>query len=404
MTRAGLGSLVLGAVLVAAGAALVWPAMVVVGAGALLLVAAAVVWVVRPPSVRIERQIHPTRVPKGMPAIAHLQLANVGRSRLPVTVAQQPYGDGVVRTVLPELRGGERGVRTYRLPTARRGVFDVGPVEVGRGDPFGLLRVTRRFGEVERLWVHPRVLPLLPLPSGVTRNLEGPSSDTAPEGDITFHRLREYVTGDDLRMIHWKSTARTGRLMVRHNVDTSQPYTVVLLDLNPVLHTTSSVETAVDVAASVVVASARQNAAVQLRCSTGERVGGPGDRSPQPIVDWLTEVKPAGGDLERELVRLRQHRGGTALVVVTGAIRDGSLAALPALRRRFRRVVVVSITDVPRPPVRLPGVTVIEATDGDQFAAAWNLAARRPGSPAAGAVPAAGAAAAPPPPSVRRQA
>ncbi|MDA8070586.1 MAG: DUF58 domain-containing protein [Actinomycetota bacterium] len=375
MTRAGVGALVVGGVLVALGAVLVWPALVVLGSGALVATAVALGWVLRPPALQIDRQIHPDRVPKGAPALVYLDVTNTGRAKVPVTVALQPYGDAIVRAVLPELRGGERGVRTYRLPTSRRGVFEVGPLEVARSDPFELLRVVRRFGEPTELWVYPRILPLAPLPSGVTRNLEGPSSDTAPEGDITFHRLREYVTGDDLRMIHWKSTARTGRLMVRHNIDTSQPYTVVLVDLDPQVYSADSFETAVDVAASVVTASARGNAAVQLCLGTGERVGGPGERSVRPLVDRLTTVDadPAS-DVGRELVRLRRHRGGTALVVVTGAVPPGMLPALSALRSRFRRVVLVPVGDAAHPE-RVPGVTVVAAPEGERFAAAWNMGA-----------------------------
>lgn len=377
MTRAGLGALVAGVVLVVVGWVLVWPTLVILGAGALVLVVAAAAWVVRPPSLHIERQIHPDRVPKSTPATALLHLSNTGRRRVPVTVAVQPVASTAVRAVLPELRPGASGVRTYSLPTDRRGVFDVGPLEVTRSDPFGLFRVTRRFGHTEQLWVYPRLLPLVPLPSGVTRNLEGPSSDTAPEGDITFHRLREYVTGDDLRMIHWKSTARSGRLMVRHNVDTSLPYTVVLLDLHPAVYSMQHFETAVDAAASVVTCSARGNAAVQLWLGTGEHVGGPGDRTVRPMVDRLTEVETdTTSDLVRELLRLRRHRGATALVVVTGVLRPETAPAVATLRNRFRRVVLMSVADpAVRATARLPGVTTLEVPDSDHLAAAWNLQA-----------------------------
>lgn len=388
MTKAGAGVLVAGVVLVTLGSVLVWPTLVLLGVGALVLVLAAVAWVVRPPSLQIDRQLHPDRVPKGTPAIALLHLSNLGRNRIPVTVALQPFGDTTVRAVLPELPSGAAGVRTYHLPTDRRGVFDLGPLEVVRSDPFELFRITRRFGSTEQLWVYPRILPLVSLPSGVTRNLEGPSSDTAPEGDITFHRLREYVTGDDLRMIHWKSTARTGRLMVRHNVDTSQPYTVVLLDLDPSVYSAQSFETAIDAAASVVTCSARGNAAVQLCLGTGEQVGGPSERTVRPLVDRLTEVDIDGSsDLARELARLRRHRGGTALVVVTGSLQPEAVPAVAALRSRFRRLVAISATDAARSssgdagpvPTRFPGVTVIEVTESDQLPAAWNLeAAHRP--------------------------
>lgn len=381
MTRAGGLALAAGLALVAAGLALVWPALVVLGGGCLLVLAAGTAWVLRPQGLRADRQLHPDRVPKGTPAIVFVEMANRGRGRLPETVALQPCGDQLVRMVLPALQRGERGVRAYRLPTARRGVYAVGPMEVVHSDPFGLLRVRRHFGRPGQLWVTPAILPLDPLPSGVTRHLEGPSSDTAPAGDITFHRLREYQMGDDLRMVHWPSTARTGRLMVRHNIDTSQPYTVVLLDLDPARYSADTFETAVDMAASVVVSNATGGAAVQLCTSTGERVGGPGARSVLPVVDRLTEIGPdADGELRHELLRLRHHRGGTALVVVTGALDPDLLPAVGALRRRFNRLVVVAVG--PASGARFPGVQVVEASDAPALAAAWHLAAGRRSSAA----------------------
>ena len=86
---------------------------------------------------------------------------------------------GTVELRIPKLRRGERGLRTYRLPTRQRGIFDVGPVEVTRRDSFELFRTSRRYGDVERIWVYPRVLGFRALPTGKTRHLEGPSSDTS---------------------------------------------------------------------------------------------------------------------------------------------------------------------------------------------------------------------------------
>ena len=69
-----------------------------------------------------------------------------------------------------------------------------------------------------------------PLPVGFAKDLEGPTSDASPAGDIAFHALRPYQLGDDHRHIHWMSTARTGTLMVRHYVDNRRPTLAVLLD------------------------------------------------------------------------------------------------------------------------------------------------------------------------------
>jgi uncharacterized protein (DUF58 family) len=376
MTKAGLAVLFAGALALALGLWLEWTAFDLVGVGLLALVLIAVLVVVRPSALAIDRAIQPPRVPKGSPAIAVLTFANRGRRTVGVTVANQPFGDAQVRTVIPRLRRGERGLRTYRLPTRQRGIFDVGPVEVTRRDSFELFRRSRRYGDIERIWVYPRILDLRPLPTGNTRHLEGPTSDTSPQGNITFHRLRDYVVGDDLRLVHWRSSARTGKLVVKHNVDTSQPYTVVVLDLRPGRYTAESFEAAVDAAASVLVVSSANKAPVELRLTDGTIIGGPRLRDVTPLVDHLTGVQPdTKGELKGQLLALRRARGGTSLVVVTGVLEAADLPYVAALRRRFERLVVVSL-DTEREssqPVRFPGVRVIAAADADEVCAAWNV-------------------------------
>src|SRR5690242_18259550 len=140
MTRAGLAAIVVGVIALVLGLWLQWIAFDVLGIGLLVLALIAVLVVVRPSPLSIERAIQPPRVPKGSPAIAVLTFANRGRRTVGVTVANQPFGGTMVRTVIPKLRRGERGLRTYRLPTRRRGIFDVGPVEVTRRDSFELFR------------------------------------------------------------------------------------------------------------------------------------------------------------------------------------------------------------------------------------------------------------------------
>jgi uncharacterized protein (DUF58 family) len=381
MTKAGIAALIAGVAALVLGIWLQWLAFDLVGVGLLALVLIAVLVVVRPSPLAIDRAIQPPRVPKGSPAIAVLTFANRGRRTVGVTVANQPFGGSNVRTVIPRLRRGERGLRTYRLPTRRRGIFDVGPVEVTRRDPFELCRSSRRYGDVEKIWVYPRVLDLRALPTGQTRHLEGPSSDTSPQGNITFHRLRDYVVGDDLRLVHWRSSARTGKLVVRHNVDTSQPYTVVLLDLRPSRYTAESFEAAVDVAASVLVVSSANKAPVELRLTDSTVIGGPRLREATPLIDHLTGIDPdPNGELKQQLLALRRARGGTSLVVVTGVLDMGDLPYVAALRRRFDRLVVVSLdTERDSPmPVRFPGVRVIVAKDADEVAAAWNVSVLTP--------------------------
>lgn len=378
MTLLGFVSLLAGAVLLALGLAAHWQPVAVLGAGLVVLVAGSLAHVARRPRLRLERAVEPPRVEKGQPAIAVIHVINLSRRTLGALPIEQRLGDRPIIARLPRLRRGERGLRTYRLPTSQRGTFEVGPVEMPRADPFGLCRTVQRMAEPQRISVHPRLLRLRPLPTGISRNLEGPSSDTAPQGSVTFHRLREYVVGDDLRTVHWPSTARTGRLVVRHNVDTAQPYTVVLLDLDPAGYSAETFEEAVDVAASVAVSMAAGRAPVQLRTTTGDRLGGPSYRDPTAVVDHLTGVTPAPeGSLEAELVVLRRDRGGTALVVVTGRLDPASLPTAAALRRRFDRVIVISLVDRPgRVPLQ-PGLVVVEAATVDELARRWNAGLAR---------------------------
>lgn len=379
MTRAGLAALLAGVAALALGLWLQWLAFDLVGLGLLVMVLLGALAVVRPSPLTIDRAIQPARVPKGSPAIAVLTFANRSHRTVGVTVAHQPFGELRVRTVIPRLRRGERGLRTYRLPTRKRGIFDVGPVEVSRRDAFELFRTSRHFGGVERIWVYPRLLDFRPLPAGQTRNLEGPSSELSPQGTITFHSLRDYVVGDDLRLVHWRSSAHAGRLVVKHNVDTSQPYTVVLLDQRPSRYTADSFESAVDVAASVLVTGSANKAPVELRSTDGTVLGGQRLRDVTPLIDHLTGVQPQPhGDLRRQLLALRGMRGGTTLVVVTGVLDRADLPYVAALRRRFERLVVIGL-DPERASsaadVHFPGVRVILAEDADEACATWNVQA-----------------------------
>jgi uncharacterized protein (DUF58 family) len=260
------------------------------------------------------------------------------------------------------------------LPTTHRGIFDVEPIEVTRRDAFEFFRLSHKHAHTERIWVYPRILGFRALPTGQTRHLEGPSSDSSPQGNITFHRLREYVAGDDLRLVHWRTSARAGKLLVKHNVDTSQPHTVLIFDQRPSLYTEESFEEAVDVAASVLTASAINKSPVELRLTDGTVIGGARVREVTPLIDHLTGVTAdPSGSLQTQLLALRRMRGGTSLIVVTGEIDPADLPYVAALRRRFDRLVVVSIDTERRRAADFPGVRVLVARDADAVCAGWNL-------------------------------
>ncbi|MCK2217264.1 DUF58 domain-containing protein [Actinomadura sp. ATCC 31491] len=356
LTPLGWGTLAGSIVLYAAGFALGYPEPVVLATGGLLALAAALAWTAPRPRLDVRREVTPLKVPRGEAAVAVLTVANLGRRGLSGLRAQDRIGAAEHTVELPRLpRNGVRTV-SYPLPTGVRGEIPVGPLVVVRADPFGLTRRVRPYGSPATLLVRPRTVPLPVPPSGRAHHLEGPTSDNAPSGTVTFHTLREYVVGDDLRHVHWRSSARTGTLMVRQLIDASLPTTTVVLDTRGELS-----ELAVDAAASVAVAAAR--AGFPVRVITGD--GPLPDARPdaEAVLDRLAVV---GGTAAGVGEALRLARGGGSLVLVTADPAEAGRVA--GVRRRFDRVICVYVGAA---PVAVPGVTLLPVTTLDALPPLW---------------------------------
>ncbi|MCA1687562.1 MAG: DUF58 domain-containing protein, partial [Actinobacteria bacterium] len=164
--------------------------------------------------LRFSRALPPgVRLTAGSPARIRLLLSN--RSRFgssKVSVADRLPEERFFEA--PSLGGHGGSAIEAPLAFARRGVYELGPAEVGVTDPFGLLRFVRRFEEKTEVVVYPEVhdLPGFPLSGGTVE--VGARGARGQRGD-EFAGLREYRHGDDRRHIHWKSVARTGELYVK---------------------------------------------------------------------------------------------------------------------------------------------------------------------------------------------
>lgn len=347
LSPTGWGAAVAGAVLTGAGYALGYREAAALGVACLLAVAAAVAWTLPRPRLTAERRIAPRKVGRGDPAEGIVRLANTGGRTHRGLRATDLCGDRPLTVQVPVLGPGAAHEVRYALPTARRGRIPVGPLRLERADPLGLSRRTVRYGQADILVVRPKICLLPVLPSGTAHHLEGPTSDTADDGSLTFHALREYVLGDDLRRVHWRSTARTGTLMVRQMVDVSLPHTTLVLDTRPAAYACDDdFELAVDSAASIAYAAARSNFPVDLLAETGPvlRTDGSGGNDAEALLDRLALVGPSA---ERSVAAafdgLENHRGGGSLVVVTGTADTEGLAALGRVQRRFDRVTMLRV-------------------------------------------------------------
>lgn len=377
MTPTGRGLAVAAAALYGAGVVLGYPELIVLAAAAAGLLAIASMFVAHRPARSVSRLVHPDRVTVGGRASALITVAN--RSRRPSTpfVATDRIDDAAVSVTIPRIAAhGTVRVR-YDLPTTRRGRFSLGPITANRRDPFGLVHRDQEHTSEAALWVHPRVHRLAPFPAGVALDVEGPLADLSPRGSVTFSSLRDYVPGDDVRQIHWPSVARTGTLLVREYVDTSQPRLTVALDVRATAWdgadgaTDSAFEHGVEVAASL--AAAAERAGHPLTLLVGEAVRAPDGQAGRTL-DRLALAMPTSTGGERLFGALERVTSGGVLVVVTGARRRGGDEGEAAgLRRRFALVVAVHVMPGAAPGlVRRTGMVSVTTPSGRRFADQWN--------------------------------
>jgi hypothetical protein len=266
----------------------------------------------------------------GETGVARLHVLN--RSPVPLLhpEVRLPIGTGSTRLRLPVLRRGREQVVEVPVPTTRRGVVDVGPVTARRTDPFGLLQRPARWGRAAQLYVRPRMVSLESMTTGFLRDQEGVPSDEVSMSDLAFHALREYVRGDDLRHVHWRSTARAGQLLVRQYHQTRRNHATVLVDDDPAAYADAEdFELAVSVAASLVARAALDQTDLTFGCGA-ELVTG---RDAADILDACCRVDLGGSDLPGRAAAVASVAPETTLLLVTGGLRGG--ADVEAARTAF---------------------------------------------------------------------
>ena len=229
---------------------------------------AAVPWLLLPTRVDADLRLRPPRTTAGEAVEAALTATNRGALPLWQPLVRLPVGPGHLGTdAVAGPRASERA--EVVVDDLARGVLPVGPPTAVRSDPLGLLHRPVRWGEARELFVRPAMVVVPTLGAGRVRDLEGTPSDRVSMSDLAFHALREYVPGDDLRHVHWRSSARAGELLVRQYHDTRRNHATVVVDADPAAYPTlEGFELAASVAASLLMCAAREEYEVSLACGT----------------------------------------------------------------------------------------------------------------------------------------
>lgn len=207
--------------------------------------------------VTLDLQTH--RVVVGTRAVGRVEVANPTQRVILPSRIELAVGAATAQFMVPRLAAEQSHEELFAVPTRRRAVLVVGPVRSVRDDPLSLMRRQVTWAKSQELYVHPRTVRLDEAASGFLRDLEGTPSSDLSSSDIAFHALRDYTPGDDRRHVHWRTTARTGKLMVRQFEETRRSHVVVALD-NLADHYASEdeFELAVSAAASISAQTMRE--------------------------------------------------------------------------------------------------------------------------------------------------
>lgn len=283
------------------------------GVVALLLAAMRVAW--RPPHV-VSIRVPNERIVAGQTAVGEISVRNERARSVRSGIIELPIGTGTGEFVVPPLGAHETWDEMFLISSRHRGIINVGPARAVRSDALGLLRRVRMWDEPVLLHVHPRTVRVPFDATGFQLDVEGVSTGKLSSSDVSFHALRDYEPGDDRRAVHWQSTARLGKLIVRQYEETHRSHHVIVLDTSRDAWDHDSFETAVSVASSLGLANLRESRPVSLSTTEGWLPSGVAMR----MLDALSEVKARSfGDLSRRVREaVAQRPGVSALTLIVG--------------------------------------------------------------------------------------
>ncbi|MEU8546823.1 DUF58 domain-containing protein [Streptomyces roseoverticillatus] len=296
------------------------------------------------------RRLTPARIPVTADARVQLRIDNVSRlptgllmlqDRVPYVLGPRP------RFVLDRIEPGGRREVSYRVRSDLRGRYPLGPLQLRLTDPFGMCELTRGFSAYDTLTVVPHTEPLPPVRPGGAGPGHGDGLRRSPalagEDDVI---PRGYRHGDDLRRVHWRSTARHGELMVRREEQPRRARCTVLLDTRRTAYEGAGpgapFEWAVSGAASVAVHLLEQGFSVRLLTDTGSAAPSPDGRAASPhhpaeaaglVLETLAEVEHSEGTcLSPALAAL--HGGEGLLVAFLGGLDEEQTGLAARMRGR----------------------------------------------------------------------
>ncbi len=372
MTSTGVKVLIAGVGLMVAGRLLGLAEIAGLGITTWCLVAIAIVAArIRRPQLRCTRELGALRTVAGEEVGVHLAVTRIAAGHSPEVTLHDP----ILRPCSPPstahrhvdaLAAGETSTASYRLRVDQRGICRLGTMTIEVNDPFGLARRTHRGAGPVQLVVLPRISPVAPPRVPVeddTRSIMTPSLRQGSE----FASLREYVPGDDLRRVHWRTSARRDDLVVRHDEEPHRRGCTVILDVCDDSYDQATFERAVSATASILVAAVGADQPARLRTTAGfDSARGSGRGHLDLVLGELAVVQTASVDAMAPL------RDADPVIVITTSSGVPGVRAALGTPRPGSLAVVFSDDDTLPVADAAPGLSTVVLGPREPFAPAWN--------------------------------
>ncbi|WP_018635000.1 DUF58 domain-containing protein [Parafrankia elaeagni] len=300
------------------------------------------------------RRLEPGRVTAGDTVSVRIRLDNVSRLRSSVLRVEDvtPHLGHRARFVVDRIEPGGSRDLSYSMRAETRGRYQVGPLTIRLTDPFGLCELERSFRSKDDLTVAPALerLPLVP-PVGLSALNNKVRRATVRIGDEESS-TRPYHSGDDLRKVHWKNTARLGELMVRRDERPLTGAAAVLLDTRAGAwpqsdHPDDPFSRAVSTAGSIAVNLARSGYGVRLITDSRVAATGPGN-AVGALLDQLAVIMPAPVTALNPALALLRSAEHSGLVVAVLGRTDQATASLVAGARPRNAPAIAVLVDTAR--------------------------------------------------------
>ncbi len=291
----------------------------------------------------VARSVSPPRVHAGTPSQVALSVTNRGPRPTPVVRVHDPVsGTRGANLLIAPLQPQVPARAAYRLPTEHRGIVEIGPMEVEVTDPFGLATLSIPAAGAARLTVYPPVhrLTALPPTGGADPHAGLEHHRTLSRGGEDFSALRPYVVGDELRRVHWPSSARHDELLVRQDELPWQGRITVVVDNTTGHLADAGLDLAASIAASILTAAHQRGNLVRLVFADGTDSGFlAGNAQLDALLELLAVVQlRPDATLRTAVDRAATNVRHGAAVTITAELDTTAHLLVQQLNRRFGTV------------------------------------------------------------------